>query len=325
MQNYQRVLSDFLLSKDTLSVDSFKTLQVTEMASIFVDTAFIQEMFYSADADCSSVEYLKSFFLTLTEKSKEDLVLKCRRVEDHIIKLIKNRLYCDQRIFAAFCLIAIESHCHSEEKIQNIKDANHEIAYINFSRTFDQLDQIFNIDYQDEKNSLRQVSKERTYQGSGVNVQSSYATLLNILRNTKRETKITIVDLGAGYGRLGFVVGILYPQYFFIGYEIIQHRVDSANITALQFEISDRVQFTTQDLSALDFIIPDADIYYMYDPFIVETYHHVLEQLVKIGNRKKITIITKGNAGKMLIDQNLSSHWQGTKYFEFGNIAVFES
>nr|HPI39860.1 SAM-dependent methyltransferase [Pseudobdellovibrionaceae bacterium] len=125
--------------------------------------------------------------------------------------------------------------------------------------------------------------------------------------------------------RLGFVVGLMRPDVDFIGYEFVQHRVDGATAMVKNFSIEKHVHFYTQDLSSREFQIPDAEIYYMYDPFSHETYEYILSQLIKISHRRKIIIATKGNARQPLMEVSARLGWPPPQEYDHGNLCLFSS
>lgn len=77
------------------------------------------------------------------------------------------------------------------------------------------------------------------------------------------------VDLGAGYGRLGFVLGAVLgrenpdSRLQFVGYELVPERVEAAS--AALTSLVPWAHLVTQDLSASDFTLPIADVYFCYD------------------------------------------------------------
>jgi predicted RNA methylase len=103
---------------------------------------------------------------------------------------------------------------------------------------------------------------------------------------------LTWVDLGAGYGRLALCLHQLRPQDQFYGYELVQERVTEANrVLALQ---GSRFQLVQKDLSDPQFVIPEADIYFIYDFGSRRDVEVVLEKLKTIAQRKSICVIARG-------------------------------
>lgn len=189
-------------------------------------------------------------------------------------------------------------------------------------RAFDDLDEILGIDYGAEKFAGK--SDERIYAGSSVGVQSSYANVVGVLQKLEAKPGATLVDLGSGYGRICFLMALLRPDMSFVGYEFVESRVANSNVVAERAGLAERVKFHSQDLSRADFVIPDADFYYLYDPFTPETYELVLEKLVAIGERKKIALITKGRAEKWVSEKLQTSRWTQER-FDLGNMNLYWS
>jgi hypothetical protein len=177
-------------------------------------------------------------------------------------------------------------------------------------RTFDELDEIFKLDYEKDRGmSIVTTTAERLYEGAGVGVQSSYATLLAALEQIQPPLGARLIDLGSGYGRVGLISGLLRSDIQFVGYEYVGHRVEVSRAATQRAGLTERVAFFEQDLSDPQFVIPDAEIYYLYDPFTEATYQHVFKQLDQIGQRIKIMVVTKGNAGEWFARATRSSHW----------------
>lgn len=95
--------------------------------------------------------------------------------------------------------------------------------------------------------------------------------------------KDTIVDIGSGYGFVAHYVASEL-QCKFIGYEINEERVKKAKSFARKQRLvkMSNTKFICQDVSDDDFTIPDAKVYYMYDPVNVETLKHILKKLSEV-------------------------------------------
>lgn len=134
-----------------------------------------------------------------------------------------------------------------------------------------------------------------------------------------------MIDLGSGYGRVGLVWTLLRPDIFFTGYEYVPHRVTVSNAASKVFGLNNYLQFKVQDLSLESFKIPDGDVYYLYDPFTKETYQSVLKQIVEVSRRRKITVVTKGNARSRLMEISEKNSWREPEIIDYGNLCIFES
>lgn len=203
-------------------------------------------------------------------------------------------------------------------------------------RAFDDLDRAFAIDYsRDHGMPTNGLNTERLYEGAGLGVQTSYMTLVVALASLSLKPGARLIDLGSGYGRMGLVAGALRPDVDFIGYEYVPHRVEVANQASHHLGSEASVKFATQDLSDLKFQIPVADVYYMYDPFTEQTYQTVFEQLIEIGRKHVIAIVSKGGAGPRIAhaleqagafaDGGASASWTADRSLDLGTLCIFRS
>lgn len=194
-------------------------------------------------------------------------------------------------------------------------------------RSFDPVDEAFAIDYSgDAGMELGTGQVERLYEGSGSGVQTSYTTLLIALQQARIPPGGRLIDLGCGFGRLGFVTGILRPDLDFIGYEYVGHRVLACEKSAQSLGLDrQKIRFFEQNLGAEHFQIPEADAYYLYDPFSEVTYRRVLRQLIEHGRKRRVVVLTKGNAKAWLVDAIKSEGWVGPILHDAGTLGLFAS
>lgn len=264
------------------------------------------------------------FLHDFLERSSIEGILQVKNDSLQITKAIIGHLkiitHQDQKTFSIAVLKLMSELFEFEHQLNLQRKEDGKDPSLTLYRTFDSLDEIFQINYLLETEDLG-TQKERLYNGAGVGVQSSYATTLLALRYLNLPKGARFIDLGSGYGRIGLVIGLLRPDVEFFGYEFVKERVDIANASSKNLEIERHVKFIAQDLSAEDFAIPAADVYYIYDSFTDPTYLHVLGQLEKICQKRKITVISKGNARQWF---KLPS-WSAPQEFNGGNLCIFRS
>ena len=135
----------------------------------------------------------------------------------------------------------------------------------------------------------------------------------------------SIVDLGSGFGRVGLVYSLLRPDIKFIGYEYVPHRVEVSSNAARSLDLEANLRFKVQDLSSQLFKIPIADVYYLYDPFTEETYQYVLKQITELSKKRKITVVTKGNARSWLTEIACKNSWPDPLVIDKGNLCICRS
>ncbi|WP_413559538.1 SAM-dependent methyltransferase [Bdellovibrio sp. HCB209] len=278
---------------------------------IFLESLFRKEL--------SCINFFRSHIEHVELKGFKELSGTLDHLEKSVIKDIRSRSNDEQREFSRFALVLMSALFAEEERWQP--------TGISLYRTFDRLDEVFDLNY--EADSGMKIATidggERLYEGAGVGVQSGYSTVLTALNHLQITGSSKFIDLGSGYGRVGLVVGLLRPDVEFIGYEYVPHRVDISAKTAERFNIGHHVQFKVQDLSLKEFEIPEAQVYYLYDPFSEQTYGHVLNQLIQIAKKSPIVIVTKGNARKWLHEVARREQWSEPREFDAGNLCLYHT
>jgi hypothetical protein len=336
----QRVLFD-LLSKDIFAITTadIDFLNSQQLAALFLDTAFLstaapflkeeswlqksiddlpQVSFQDFIVEVFKLELAPLIFLQafLEKSSLEGIRVieeKALAIEKFVITHIKSKSFSEQKAFAIQALTTMTEMSKIEAKSS-------------MYRTFDRLDELFNLNYSADHGMKKDLkNNERLYEGAGIGVQSSYLTILSVLEQLSPAQDVRFVDLGSGYGRLGFVIGLLRPDMNFKGYEYVKHRVDIATESSENLGLKNHVTFYTQDLASKDFKIPDAEIYYLYDSFSAETYAHVLTQLIEISLRQQIIVATSGNARGWLTDIAKKEGWAEAEEFLDRNFCLFRS
>lgn len=189
-------------------------------------------------------------------------------------------------------------------------------------RLFDSLDEILGIDFTSDEQMATVDSVERLYSGSGRGVQSSYTTILSILCKLRLPAGAHLMDLGSGFGRVGLTAGLWRDDIQFTGYEFVGHRVQASNQAARLMGIESRVRFVQQDLAVPDFKIPIADVYYMYDPFCVDTFRLVAGRLNQIAAEIPVAVVTKGDAGRLFLSQMTPGRWHEPEFYDYGNLLL---
>lgn len=322
-----------------------KFISEKDLANFFVDTIYLQSViqliiedhwiqsqkseteiqfrhfikkFFSAEL--KPLLYLHSFFADATLENMHTAAKALIETEKMLIACIKSKPAEFQKKILQVTLMLMSELYETEHQFNTKQKSNPESAKLSLYRSFDVLDQIFELNYlQNEVAHIDQ--KERLYEGAGLGVQSSYATTLLALRYLNLGKGSKFIDLGSGYGRVGLVLGLMRPDIQFTGYEFVKERVEIANKACQSLKIDTHVHFITQDLSLPEFKIPQADTYYIFDAFTDASYVTILEQLQEIAQLKKITVVTKGNAKLWLKNK----YWTEPQEFNDGNLCFFRS
>jgi hypothetical protein len=142
-------------------------------------------------------------------------------------------------------------------------------------------------------------------------LQTPYSEILRIFNLLKLKPFQHVVDLGAAYGRMGIVVGGLFMKSFFTGFEFVKSRVDEGNRIYQELGLN-RCQLVSQNLADEDFILPDADIYFIYDYGQVEHIDRTLKQIEKVAYRRPVKIVARGRFTKEIIQ--IGHPWLSLQY-----------
>jgi hypothetical protein len=133
-------------------------------------------------------------------------------------------------------------------------------------------------------------------------LMTPYTELRAMLSRLNLSGGETMVDLGAGYGRMGFIIGRHYPDSRFIGYEVIGERVEESVRCLRRFGFPN-VEMLTQDLFHPDFKPVSAEYYFLYDYGSRAAIGKTLEDLREIAGERSITVIGRGRAVRDAIER----------------------
>lgn len=117
-----------------------------------------------------------------------------------------------------------------------------------------------------EKKSIEQESSMRV-RGSFEysHTQTHYSVLMDLFNYLAPAPGESFIDIGSGFGRVGFFIGLCFPEIKYKGYELVRERVDCS------VQVGNRNQFKNIDFEAMDllkpsFKLPVSDYYFFYDP-----------------------------------------------------------
>ena len=120
-----------------------------------------------------------------------------------------------------------------------------------------------------------------------------YHTICAVLEKLAPKPGETFIDMGSGFGRLGFAIALLYPGVRFLGYEIVRERVAEAQRVATALELP-TVQFFEANVSELSPNFPPAEYYFIYDSFSPKTLEKTLAGLKCVARERNIQIAVNG-------------------------------
>jgi hypothetical protein len=132
-------------------------------------------------------------------------------------------------------------------------------------------------------------------------ILTPYHELVQMCHHLKPGVGQHMVDLGAGYGRMGLVLHELHPGVTFAGYELVPERVNEGNRVFEERGCTNATLFT-QDLTETSFELPEADFYFLYDYGKTEHIRQTLRELEKLSEKKNFKVIARGKGSRSIIE-----------------------
>lgn len=132
-------------------------------------------------------------------------------------------------------------------------------------------------------------------------LNTPYEELIRLCEVLKPRPGTHMVDLGAGYGRLGLILNEYATGVRFTGYELVKERVEEGNRVFRKIGLSQCEMFT-QDLTDPTFKIPEANYYFIYDYGKVAHIRQTLKQLEVMADKIKFKVIARGKGSRSIIE-----------------------
>ncbi len=158
-------------------------------------------------------------------------------------------------------------------------------------------------------------SKKQHYEGTqawiGLHPQAlltPYCDIFDALKEIDILEDGHVVDIGAGYGRVGIVLSSLFPRAKFTGYEIVRQRQVEANRVFDKLGL-DNAYMSLCDVLDEDFDLPRASAYFIYDFSEQEDIYYILKTLKQRVGDYEFFLITKGDRVEHLLKTKFSSTW----------------
>ena len=153
-------------------------------------------------------------------------------------------------------------------------------------------------------------------------LQTPYSEILELLEAIELDGGAMVVDLGAGYGRIGLVLDNLYPDCRFVGFEMAMERVNAGNESYARLGLEQRAKLYQQDIAAEDFELPVSDYYFIYDFGNASDMKAVLSKIEeRADNREKFTVLARGRGINSLIRR--SAPWLCARTRQIGNTIAY--
>lgn len=149
-----------------------------------------------------------------------------------------------------------------------------------------------------------------------------YTECRKILEELGLANGFTLVDFGAGYGRMGHVVEALDSTAIFLGFELISTRVEEANRVAEHW--GKRFRLQCQDLNASDFRVPQAEAYFLYDFGSENQILDLLEKLRTQRGHSSFQLVARGGRVRHLIQKYHPWLWAVKNPRHWENFSIYQ-
>jgi hypothetical protein len=132
-------------------------------------------------------------------------------------------------------------------------------------------------------------------------LNTPYKVLFEICEMLNLKYGMSVVDLGAAHGRLGIVMNQVCPTAHYLGLEFVPERVDEANRVYKKLGLQ-RALCEVCDLFDAQFVMPEVDVYFIYDYGKHEHINATLGQISEEANKRKIQVVVRGKMTNTIIE-----------------------
>lgn len=165
-------------------------------------------------------------------------------------------------------------------------------------------------------------------------LMTPYTELRFILEQLKPRPGEAVVDLGAAYGRMGFVMARHFPQARFIGFELDRSRVAEGKRCwescrtlkpglAQGLETSFRLEVA--DLERSDFRLPPAEYFFIYDYGTRKAIEKTLDDLRLLAQTQPLTVVGRGRRVRDMIERAQPWLSQVAEPEHFDHFSIYRS
>lgn len=133
-----------------------------------------------------------------------------------------------------------------------------------------------------------------------------------------------VVDLGAGYGRMGFVIARHHMGVSFRGYEVLRERASEGDRCLKRFATGD-FSVVCEDLTSPSFTPESAQVYFLYDYGSRDAIAKTLGDLKRIAQTQSIIVIGRGRASRDAIERDEPWLSQVNEPRHFAHFSIYAS
>ncbi len=208
-------------------------------------------------------------------------------------------------------------HAKAVDKLLGYKISKIEVKLLQKYRAYDRDD--------DASNRKQHYKGTQTWIGLHPQaLQTPYCDIYDALKKLDDAQIDHVVDIGAGYGRVGLVLSVLRPEAKFTGYEIVRPRQVEGNRVFSKLGLHNS-EIELRNVLESDFQLPEADVYFIYDFSEREDLFLILEQLSRKVLNKKFYLIMRGDRVDHLMKHNFNHIWQCSMNLHSSDLKIYTS
>ena len=154
--------------------------------------------------------------------------------------------------------------------------------------------------------------------------QTPYSEIYEFLLYFKNIDFNKVVDIGAGYGRIGIVLNALYPNCQFVGIEFVEDRVTEAQRVFNSLRLQN-AKMLSQNVISPHFVLPVSDIYFVYDFSDLRDLENLLRKFDILWDKQEFFIVVRGKALRSLIQNKYPQFWRLNGAFHNEHWSIYSS
>jgi hypothetical protein len=188
-----------------------------------------------------------------------------------------------------------------------------------------EVDQWLGLNAEKIETQVKPAEGQQNWAGLGAQaLMTPYTELRQILEKLKPGPGETIVDLGAAYGRMAFVIDRWHPEVRFVGYELEAARVADALKAFARAQLK-MTKLHQADLNFAAFQPVAAEYYFIYDYGTRRAIEKTLADLRRISQAQKITVVGRGRSSRDTIERSQPWLSQVVSPEHFKHFSIYRS
>ena len=155
-------------------------------------------------------------------------------------------------------------------------------------------------------------------------LQTPYCEIYSALSLLGHSDIRHVVDVGAGYGRVGIVLNVLYPHAKFTGYEIVEKRQLEGNRIYTKYGL-DNCNIILKNVLDIEFDLPKADVYFIYDFSDKDDIRYILQSLSQRVRSESFYLVIRGDRIDYLMKNKYKNVWRCNQRLETTDLKIYTS